>query len=158
MYVRLEAAHAQSSQPPGHGRRGGGGGSCARTSIRKRGRWQWQSGQGPRKRGCRPWPWSRPGSKGEARITKGECICCELPRVQNTKFCKDHKKSSEAMRYQASSSKDPDIQESCDALFKDEALLIEAVQKFTIENPPTAKYKRKSLIDWTQYSRKSGVK
>ena len=111
-------------------------------------------GAGKAARGAKTGKGSRPG--------KLPCLCCSQPRVSNTRFCKEHKRSVDAMWYQAEAEveKDPDSEakEILDEIMADDGRAAAAVTKFSKDNPPTAKYKRKALINWTEYRRSFGVK
>ncbi|CAE7529917.1 unnamed protein product [Symbiodinium sp. KB8] len=79
-------------------------------------------------------------------------------RVSNSRFCKDHKRSADAMSYQAEKSDDPEAKETFDQIFADDAAMAAAVNQFSKDNPPCAKYKRKQMIDWLQYKRSYGTR
>ena len=99
-----------------------------------------------------------PSTGKGARPGKLPCLCCDEPRVANSRFCKDHKRSCDAMSYQAETSSDPEAKQIFQDIFADDAKCAGAVKKFSLDNPPTAKYKRKQLIDWVQYKRTFGVR
>ena len=50
-----------------------------------------------------------------------------------------------------------DARRLLDEMFKDDAVVARAVLRFSQDNPPTAKYKRKQLINWAEYRRSFGV-
>ena len=101
----------------------------------------------------------RGGKTGKGqRPGKLPCICCEEMRVSNSRFCKDHKRSADAMSYQAEKSDDPEAKETFDQIFADDAAMAAAVNQFSKDNPPCAKYKRKQMIDWLQYKRSYGTR
>ena len=78
--------------------------------------------------------------------------------MSNSRFCKDHKRSADAMSYQAEKSDDPEAKETFDQIFADDAAMAAAVNQFSKDNPPCAKYKRKQMIDWLQYKRSYGTR
>ena len=95
----------------------------------------------------------KPGRPG-----KLPCLCCEEAPAANSRFCKDHKRSCDAMSYQAKHSGEERAQEIFDELFADDSRIGPAVKEFSLQNPPTQKYKRKQLIDWVAFRRAYGVK
>ena len=109
------------------------------------------------------------GNPGLGATGKAPCLvpgCSDLRRA-NAQFCALHKRSFDSMQYQAEKEAermreedDDDDQEDSLEIWnnikKNEAVLGEEVRKFSIENPPDARYARKSLINWAAYKRSYG--
>jgi hypothetical protein len=58
---------------------------------------------------------------------------CDEPRANNVKFCKEHKRSWDAMSYQAAKSTDPEAEATWNELNESDAALSEAVTNFAQE-------------------------
>ena len=98
------------------------------------------------------------GRKTTTRVAKPPCLVesCQALRSANARFCVDHKRNTEAMEYQATNSSEPDALDLWKAMKENDAACAKAVYEFSLDNPPDAKYRRKSLIDWAQYRRVYG--
>ena len=63
------------------------------------------------------------GGRGRGMEQKKQpCICCDDPRVNNTRFCAVHKRSYDSMRYQMQAQKDDDLA----AIFEENMYIVTA--------------------------------
>lgn len=99
------------------------------------------------------------GGRGNG-TPKALCLVqdCQKPRHANTKWCQEHKRSYDAMRYRADTDADPEAKEIWEKLNQTEEHVAEEVRLYSIDNPPSAKYARKGLIQWAGYKRKYGIR
>lgn len=113
-------------------------------------------GKGRRK--ATPVSSSRGGSAAKARARAAgnkNCFICESAHNKNSKFCTDHHKAAEAMRYQASKASPPQGN-ALDAIFSDMAKCKMAINDF-LRNNCEGRF-RKKLIDWGQWRKQYGVR
>ncbi|CAE7239963.1 unnamed protein product [Symbiodinium sp. CCMP2456] len=79
---------------------------------------------------------------------------CEKKVKPHSKFCGDHHKDAEAIRYQARQKKNADISAAVEAALGDPAKAQLALDDFA-RNNPSGKF-RKSLIDWSAFTQSFG--
>ena len=95
--------------------------------------------------------------KREARATTGSAPCladgCSDPRVSNTKWCKSHKRSYDAMLYQATKEEEqhPGTLEIFKTTMANDYNASMEVAQFAEENPPDKMYAKKKFIDWARF-------
>ena len=89
--------------------------------------------------------------KREARATTGSAPCladgCSDPRVSNTKWCKSHKRSYDAMLYQATKEEEqhPGTLEIFKTTMANDYNASMEVAQFAEENPPDKMYAKKKI-------------
>ena len=101
---------------------------------------------------------SRRGGVAVAKKGKGAkapCLApsCEDARVTGKRFCEIHKRSEDAMKYQAGAQQkiDGEALTLMNKLLSDDILAGIEVEKFGKQNPPDKKYLRKQLVQWASY-------
>ena len=105
---------------------------------------------------------TKPGGKrgakaaGVSRPGKEPCLNCGEKRVANSRWCKMHKRSADALDYQMESQNDEELKRVYQEAMKDDVQAKEEVDMFSRENPPDAKYARKKLMDWVRFTERRG--
>ncbi len=86
------------------------------------------------------------------------CLCCDEPRCKGQKWCKLHKRTADAMLYQAKEQEktEPGAMELYQRVMADESAARQEVLAFALQNPPDARYKRKQCIQWAQWRKVYG--
>ncbi|CAE7249881.1 unnamed protein product [Symbiodinium sp. CCMP2592] len=112
----------------------------------------WRSGRGRGGRGRA----GRARAKAKQHDRDKTCFAatCEKKVKPHSKFCGDHHKDAEAIKYQARQKKNPEITAAVEAALSDPAKAQLALDDFH-KNNPSGKF-RKSLIDWTQFQQTFG--
>ena len=103
----------------------------------------------------------RPRPRGKVAIGLAtECaFCCPASRCNNSRFCKDHKRSYDAMAYQAKAAEaagqEGAVEAFSNAMASDYTAGVE-VSKFAELNPPHQLYAKKQFIDWANFVESHG--
>lgn len=94
-------------------------------------------------------------TRSSKRTAKLPCLVldCEAVRSSQCRFCAMHKRSEDAMKYQAKAQGQEAEQMMAQVLADDEKAAHE-VAMFSKINPPDKKYARKKLIQWASYLQK----
>ena len=107
----------------------------------------------------------KPRGKAKAKAdpksnAKIPCVVpsCSLQRHNRTRFCKLHQRSSQGLCYQVDRCENLETISNFYEKYKDDAWAGQEVQYYAQENPPTAKYARKKLIDLARYRRTQGIR
>jgi hypothetical protein len=94
-------------------------------------------------------------AKKAAKGSKLPCLVqsCSGVRVVGKRFCDTHKRSEDAMKYQAAAQQkiDGEALNLMNKLLSDDILAGIEVEKFGKQNPPDKKYLRKQLVQWASY-------
>jgi hypothetical protein len=100
---------------------------------------------------------AKPDAKSNGKIS---CIVpsCDLPRHNRTRICKLHQRSSQGLCYQVDRCENIETIANFYEKYKDDAWAGQEVEHYAQENPPTAKYARKKLIDLARYRRTQGIR
>ena len=104
-----------------------------------------------------------PKDKAKAKSPKEKgapCLCCKLPRISGSRFCKGHDRNYAAMAAQAEGEfeldPDSDAVNEFNKAMQSDAVAAEEVNRFTQDNPINSALAKKSLIDWTAFKRRHG--
>ena len=100
------------------------------------------------------------GTGGRASEKTGPCIvpACEEPKFSKFRVCKMHKRTMDGLTFQIERCGDAQLMDDFYKDFKDDVWAGQELEAFAIENPPTAKYVRKKLIDVARYKRTQGIR
>lgn len=90
-------------------------------------------------------------AKGAAR--NANCFVCEDPKLRNSRFCKNHNRAYENMKYQATTSKELP---AFNQVMTDPGKAKIAIDQFMTDNPEGTT--RKRLVDWASWKREHGVR
>ena len=107
-------------------------------------------------------PLEKPTAKPTSRVRPDRtCLarCCDKPRYSGHRWCKDHRRSVESMKFQAQAAEARGEQGAVEAFeraFQTDETAAEAIEAFCELNPPEAKWTRKNFIDWAQFVSKHG--
>eukprot|EP00913_Durusdinium_trenchii_P025515 g23949.t1 len=80
---------------------------------------------------------------------------CEEKKLKNSKFCRQHHRPYEALKYQAAGAKPPETK-SFMQIMSDPSRAQAAIEDFIRENPEGTS--RKKLVDWVAWKRDHGVR
>ena len=103
-------------------------------------------------------------SKGKrdakAEAANKTCIVkkCFEPCYQKKKWCILHKRSVDAMDYQAGKSPVPGAVDALKKVLANDELAAEEIFQFAQLNPPDKAYHKKQLIDWSRFVKKHGIR
>ena len=92
--------------------------------------------------------------KKAGKFKKCFAAACEMSKAANSKFCHQHHRDAENMRYQAMQAKPSQLRE-VNAVLSDGSTGQAALDDWRKENPPDAGG-RKQLIDWSQFTKRHG--
>ena len=104
-------------------------------------------------------PKAKSAGTAGSRPGKGPCICCSEARRANTRFCKLHKRSFDAMAYQAKKAEangEAGAVEAFQNATQDDFSAKQAIEAFAEMNPPDSRYARKTFIDWADFKKTYG--
>ena len=94
------------------------------------------------------------GGRTAARTSVLPCLCCPEARANQSKFCKMHKRSYDAMAYQAKKVEKEGEEGAVDAfksaMENDYTASVE-ISNFARENLPEQMYVKKKFIDWARF-------
>ena len=93
-------------------------------------------------------------AKGRGGGALKTCYVCSEKVRAHSRFCAEHHKDVEAMRYQAKQTKDPKNIEALEMALADPGKCLMALEEFSAQNP-AGKF-RKKLIDWASFRKKHG--
>ena len=103
-------------------------------------------------------------SKGKidpkAEAANKTCIVkkCIEPCYQKKKWCILHKRSVDAMDYQAGKSPVPGAVDALKKVLANDELAAEEIFQFAQLNPPDKAYHKKQVIDWSRFVKKHGLR
>jgi hypothetical protein len=102
---------------------------------------------------------TKPEAKSNA-TAKIACMVpsCDLPRHNRTRVCKLHQRSAQGLCYQVDRCENIETIANFYEKYKDDTWAGQEVEHYAQENPPTAKYARKKLIDIARYRRTQGIR
>ena len=104
-------------------------------------------------------PKAKSAGTAGSRPGKGPCICCSEARRANARFCKLHKRSFDAMAYQAKKAEangEAGAVEAFQNATQDDFSAKQAIEAFAEMNPPDSRYARKTFIDWADFKKTYG--
>eukprot|EP00435_Cladocopium_sp_Y103_P028473 s3755_g7.t1 len=92
-------------------------------------------------------------ASGKGRAKNDNCFVCPEKKLRNSKFCKDHNRAYENMKYQAQRAKE---MQAFTQIMGDPGKAKVAIDDFLRENPEGSC--RKRLVDWASFKREHGVR
>ena len=92
-------------------------------------------------------------STGKSKVKNDSCYICPEKKLRNSKFCKDHNRAYENMKYQVQRDKE---MPAFNQVMGDPGKAKVAIEDFLRDNPEGSS--RKRLVEWASFKREQGVR